>query len=225
MGLAVIFVDIAARKNHTFRELRDTSEQIGRGLRYQWGWKKGDVMALFTPNSADIGAVTFGTHWAGGIVCPVNNLFTVGELASQLKSSGAKGLATHLANLEVAREAALIVGVPLDRIILIGDPDPKGRVKHISSLRNTTKLAEKVSINPKEDLAFLVYSSGTTALPKGVMLSHENIVANILQNSIPDEDKTNWRNDRMIGFLPMYHIYGKFDEQTLCLYLSLPVGN
>ena len=70
MDLAVIFVDIAVGKNHTFRELRDTSEQIGRGLRYQWGWQKGDVMALFAPNSADIGAIAFGTHWAGGIVCP-----------------------------------------------------------------------------------------------------------------------------------------------------------
>jgi 4-coumarate--CoA ligase len=224
MDLAVIFVDIAAGKDHTFRELRDTSEQIGRGLHYHWGWQKGDVMALFAPNSADIGAITFGTHWAGGIVCPVNNLFTVMELASQLKSSGAKGLTTHLAGLEVAREAASIVGLPLDRIILIGDPDPKGKMKHLSSVRNTTNFVEKVPINPKEDLAFLVYSSGTTGLPKGVMLSHENIVANILQNSIPDADMTNWRNDRMIGFLPMYHIYGGFDEQPLWS-LSLPFGN
>ncbi len=133
MDLAVIFVDIAAGKDHTFHELRDSTEKIGRGLRYQWGWQKGDVMALFAPNSAGIVAITFGTHWAGGIVCPVNNLFAVMKLASQLKLLGAKGLTTHLAGVEVAREAASIVGLPLDRIILIGDPNPKGRIKHSHS--------------------------------------------------------------------------------------------
>jgi 4-coumarate--CoA ligase len=206
--LTVIYVDISSGKEYTFRELLNTSEQIGRGLQHQWRWQKGDVMALFAPNSADIAAITFGTLWAGGVICPVNNLFTVGELASQLKLSGARGLTTNLANLEVASEAAIIAGLPLDRIILIGDSDPKGRAKHFLSMRSTTKLAEKASIIPKEDIAFLVYSSGTTGLPKGVMLSHENMVANTLQNSIPDEDMTNWKNDRSIGFLPMYHIYG-----------------
>jgi 4-coumarate--CoA ligase len=167
-------------------------------------------MALFSPNSADIGAIVSGTHWAGGIICPVNNLYTVGELASLLKSSGAKALTTHLTCLDIAREAALIVGLPLNRVILIGDPDPKGKTKHFSSLRDSTNIGGKVSINPKEDLSFLVYSSGTTGLPKGVMLSHENIVANILQQNTLETDTTTWQNDSMISFLPIFHIYGKF---------------
>ena len=208
-------MDIAVQKKHTFRELRSISTEIGRGLRSQWKWQKGDVMALFSPNSGDIGSITMGTLWAGGIVCPANNLYTVGELVSILKSSGAKALTTHLECLEVAREAALIAGLPLNRIILIGDPDPKGGIKHFLSLRESTKAVEKVLINPKEDLAFLVYSSGTTGLPKGVMLSHENIVANVLQNNSAEKQSTNWRNDSIISFLPMFHIYGKFGRQML----------
>jgi acyl-CoA synthetase (AMP-forming)/AMP-acid ligase II len=201
-------VDISTNKKHTFRELRNTSIKFGRGLQSQLKWQKGDVVALFSPNSGDIGAIVSGTHWAGGIVCPVNNLYTVGELASLLKSSEAKALITHLTCIEIAREAALIVGLPLNRVILVGDPDVEGKTRHFSSLLNSTNIGEKVSINPKEDISFLVYSSGTTGLPKGVMLSHENIVSNILQTNSLEPDMTSWKNDSMISFLPMFHIYG-----------------
>ncbi|KIX00172.1 uncharacterized protein Z518_10309 [Rhinocladiella mackenziei CBS 650.93] len=204
----VIFVDITAQKQHTFRDVRQAATLFGQGLRQEWKWQKGDVMALFTPNSAEIGAVTFGTHWAGGVVCPFNNLYTVGELASQLKSSQAKGLATHVTCLEVAREAALLVGLPLDRIILIGGRDSKGRFQHFSDVQGASTAIERATIDPKEDLVFLVYSSGTTGLPKGVMLTHQNVMANLLQTSVMDANLTDWRIDRTIGFLPMYHIYG-----------------
>jgi long-subunit acyl-CoA synthetase (AMP-forming) len=211
----VIFVDNATSKKHTFHELRRTSIEVGRGLIKQWNWQKGDIMAVFAPNCADIATIMSATLWAGGIVCPINNLYTVGELASLLKSSGAKAITTHVSCLEVAREAALIVGLAHNRIILIGEPDPKEIGRHFSSLRDSTNTGESVNVNPKEDLAFLVYSSGTTGLPKGVMLSHENIVANILQSCTPEAAMINWKNDSMISFLPMFHIYGKLVSQIL----------
>jgi 4-coumarate--CoA ligase len=164
---------------------------------------------LFAPNNTEIAPVTFGTLWAGGVVCPFNNLYTVGELVSQLKSSQAKALVTHAACLEVAREAALLVGLPLDRIILVGPRDTKERFRHFSELQSPTSDVRKVAVDPKTDLAYLVYSSGTTGLPKGVMLTHENIVANLLQGAVQDDDHMHWSRDRTIGFLPMYHIYGE----------------
>ncbi|KIW30608.1 uncharacterized protein PV07_06341 [Cladophialophora immunda] len=204
----VVYVDVAAQQQHTLRDVRDAARRFGQGVQSQWNWRKGDVMAVFTPNSAEIAPVTFGTLWAGGIACPFNNLYTVGELVSQLKSSQAKALTTHVACLETAREAALLAGLPLDRIILVGPRDPKGRFQHFSDLQGSSTVVEKVSIDPKEDLAFLVYSSGTTGLPKGVMLTHENIVTNLLQGIVMDAQRTHWSRDRTIGFLPLYHIYG-----------------
>ena len=165
-------------------------------------------MAVFTPNCADIGAMIFGTLWAGGVVCPINNLCKAEELTSYLKSSGAKGLTTHISCLDIAEEAARSAGLPPDRIVLVGEPRIDVRAKHFSSWESIETEVEKVSINPNDDLAFLVYSSGTTGLPKGVMLSHENMVVNVLQNNTMDEGNTKWNIDRTIGFLPMYHIYG-----------------
>ena len=105
-----------------------------RGL---WDWQKGDVLGLFTPNCIDFPPIVWGSHYAGGIVSPANPGYRVDELAFQLKDSGAKALVTQLPVLKVALEAAKRVGIPEDRIILMGDErDPENRIKHFSSVRN-----------------------------------------------------------------------------------------
>jgi 4-coumarate--CoA ligase len=175
------------------------------------------VLALFTPNSIDTPVLMWGTLWAGGIVSPANPGYTVEELAFQLKNSGAKGIATQVSALSVAREAAKRVGIPEDRIVLIGDErDPEARIKHFSSIRNISGAVRyrKQKVNPEKDVAFLVYSSGTTGVPKGVMLSHRNIVANIMQQVTGEGGMLSWnggpdgKGDRVLAFLPFYHIYG-----------------
>ncbi|KAJ9628140.1 hypothetical protein H2204_009542 [Knufia peltigerae] len=206
----VILVDVTTRTQHTYRHICETAEKFGKGLKSHWNWQKGDVMAIFSPNSAEIASATFGTQWAGGVVCPFNNQYTTTELASQLKSSQSKGLLTHVTCLQVAREAARLAGLPWSRIIVVGEQDPEGRCRHYSSLFDDSTAIKKASIDPENDLSFLVYSSGTTGLPKGVMLSHKNIVANVLQVTIPDLGNVNWQRDQYLGFLPMYHIYGEF---------------
>lgn len=182
-----------------------------------WDWQKGDVLALYTPNCIDTPAITWGTHWAGGIVSPANPGYTLDELCHQLKDSGARAIITQLPQLDIALQAAKKVGIAEDRIALIGDAkDPAGRVKHFTSVRNIsgTQRFRRAKIDADKDLAFLVYSSGTTGLPKGVMLSHRNIIANTLQVTAAEEPlspkptKENPDGDAILAFLPFFHIYG-----------------
>lgn len=205
------------QRYYTFLEAKEASLQFGKGLQNNYGWQHGDVLALFTPNSIDIPIVSWGTHWAGGVVSPANPAYTPDELAYQLTDSGAKLLVTQLPLLATALKAAEASGIPLGRIILIGDQqDCDGRFPHFTSIRGGPgKSYQKAIIKPESDLAFLVYSSGTTGLPKGVMLSHRNIVANILQMHVGDGGNLSWnsgsdgKGDRVLGVLPFYHIYGQ----------------
>ncbi|RII05543.1 AMP-dependent synthetase/ligase [Alternaria sp. MG1] len=161
-----------------------------------------------TPNQIDIVPAIFGTQLVGGVVCPLNFMYTVDELVSQLTSSKAKGLLTNTTCLDVACKAASKVGLPLDRILLVGNYKPTTTaVRHFSTLKSSSSV-KPVTIDPKEDLAYLVYSSGTTGVPKGVMLTHENIITNTVQKLAADGRGQDWRTDKSIGFLPMYHIYG-----------------
>lgn len=206
-------------RSYTYAQLRVAATDFGRGLKALWKWKRGDVLAFFTPNDVDTPAVTCGVLWAGGVASPANPLYTVDELSFQLADSGAKGLVTQVEFLGKAREAARKAGIPEDRIILLGERgDPEGRTRHWSSMRPTayTSRYAKTKVRAKTGLAFLVYSSGTTGLPKGVKLTHYNVVANLLQNDQMDGAHLRpfggpgGSGDRTLGVLPFFHIYVSF---------------
>ena len=160
----MIYIDAITQRQYTYADVRSTTLAFGQGLKSLFNWKKGDVVPLFTPNSIDTPAVTWGTHWAGGVICPANPGYTATELAHQLKDSAAKILLTQKALLPVAREAAKLAGLSEAMILLLGDErDPEGKFKHFTSIRNfgASDSTQKAPINPAKDLAFLVYSSGT----------------------------------------------------------------
>ena len=138
-------------------------------------------------------------------------------MAFQLKDAGAKAIVTQAPFLGVAKLAAKRAGIPEDRIILMGDlRDDSRQIKHFSAIRNVagTNRYRRTKIDPKKDLAFLVYSSGTTGHPKGVMLCHENIISNILMLKAGESGNITWdggpdgKGDNTLAFLPFFHIYG-----------------
>lgn len=212
-------------RSYTYAQLRVAATDFGRSLQALWNWRHGDVLAFYTPNDVDTPALTCGVLWAGGVASPANPLYTVDELAFQLKDSGAKGLVTQVNFLSQAREAARKVGIPEERIVLLGEKaDPEGRTRHWSSMRRTSYASRyaQTQLQPKKDLAFLVYSSGTTGLPKGVRLTHTNVVSQLLQNEQMDgthlrpSGGPGGRGDRLLGVLPFFHIYVSASLRSEC---------
>ncbi|KAJ8124968.1 hypothetical protein O1611_g8671 [Lasiodiplodia mahajangana] len=230
-----IYIDAGTKRSYTWLQVKNTAIEFGRGLRSQWGFKKGDVLGFFTPNSVDYAPVFFGVHYVGGVASTANPTYTAKELAFQMKDSGAKGIVTQLPMLSVAREAARIIGLPEDRIILLGDGrDPSGKFKHFTEIKPTGLLGAlnlgPTRVDPKTDLAFLVYSSGTTGLPKGVQLTHYNIVANIAQlegvdmfNGIHHSGGPDGQGDKQLAILPFFHVYGLTCIALQGIRLGLPV--
>ncbi|PTB36552.1 uncharacterized protein TrAFT101_010433 [Trichoderma asperellum] len=205
-----LFVDCDSGRSYSLNDVKRLALEFGKGLSHVLNWKKGHVMGLFTPNNIDVPVVNFAVHWAGGVASPANPTYTPEELANQLQDSGAKALITQKPFLEVARKAAALAGLPVDRILLLGDGrDETGVHRHWTDItaRGASVQPQKAAIDPKKDLAYLVYSSGTTGLPKGVMLTHYNLVAQAMQMR-RDERGLSYDVDSQLGVLPFFHIYG-----------------
>jgi acyl-CoA synthetase (AMP-forming)/AMP-acid ligase II len=170
---------------------------------------------MFASNCIDTGPLTWGTHWAAGVVSPANPAYSATELAFQLKNSESKALLTQPALLETAFEAAKIAGIPRNRILVIGD-EKCGEAQHFVDFIQSAKDIPKArrTVQAPEDLAYIPYSSGTTGLPKGVMLTQRNMVANCIQVDSPQKELS-WNGgpggngDIVLAVLPFYHAYGQ----------------
>jgi acyl-CoA synthetase (AMP-forming)/AMP-acid ligase II len=157
----------------------------------------------------------------GGVTTTCNPLYTTEELVKQLKISGAKWIFTVGPFLEKVKDAAQQVGMDADKICVFGEAE--GAVPLKAFFANEGNAVPQVSINPKEDLLVLPFSSGTTGLPKGVMLTHYNVIANILQYL--GFEGTSLRQDEvLLAVLPFFHIYGMVPIMCFSLMIGWTVG-
>lgn len=199
------------KRSYTWQSVREAADAFGKGLRNQWDWAKNDVLCIYAPNDVDFAAIVYGTLYAGGIVTPANPAYSANELEFQLRNSEAKALVTTKQFLDTAQKACQKAGIPSDRIILLGEErDESHKFKRWTNIRATSGAVRyrRRKMDPDQDLAFLAYSSGTTGLPKGVMLSHRNIIADVL---LINGAVGNWYKggeDKILGVLPFFHIYG-----------------
>jgi 4-coumarate--CoA ligase len=137
-------------------------------------------------------------------VSPANPAYTAEELLHQLQDSHAKAIITIPELLPIAIAAANKASIPKDRIILFKQPTEG--YKHYTEIMSSNLAPPTTGRIDPDDLAFLAYSSGTTGLPKGVMLSHGNVVSNTLQGSAVEAKFLSWNEDKIPSFLPFYHI-------------------
>jgi acyl-CoA synthetase (AMP-forming)/AMP-acid ligase II len=163
------------------------------------GIRKGDVVAMWSPNSPEYAVVFHAVARLGAVITTANPVATPDELARQLTDAGARLLVTTAAQVDRARAAIAETDRP---ITLITTDEAPG----VASLGSIARDADPppVTIVPAEDVMALPYSSGTTGLPKGVMLTHRNLVANLMQiDALEDRDLR-----AFVGVLPFFHIYG-----------------
>ena len=190
-------IDASTGKVLTYAELDDAVRRLAGGL-IDAGLAKGEVVAIMAPNCPEYGIVFHGVAFAGGVVTTVNPTYTEGEVHHQLVDAGATRLVTVGPFLETA--TAAMVGTDVRELFVIGGADGYASLESLYG----EPLAEQVPVD-LDDVVVLPYSSGTTGLSKGVMLTHRNLVSNIVQSlSAIDVGP----DDAFVAVLPFFHIYG-----------------
>ncbi len=194
----IAFIDGETGATRTFRQVISDSQRVAAGYA-SLGLKPGEVMALYSPNTFDWPIAYYGVLLAGGIVTTVNPLYTSHELQRQLQDTGAVMIVTAPDQIERVEQASL--GTNLRTTIVFGESSEH---ESFATLLETEAAPPSLDLNP-EDVCLLPSSSGTTGLPKAVILTHQAIVANICQSlgaGLWDED------DILLNALPLYHLAG-----------------
>jgi acyl-CoA synthetase (AMP-forming)/AMP-acid ligase II len=192
-------VDATTDRSLTFAELTDAVNRTAAGLAAR-GFQKGEVFAIHALNCPEYAIAFLGVARLGGICTMISPLFNEAELTTQLKDSGAKYLLTDPQLSDPALAAARAVNI--SEVFALGEID--GATPFCSLLDNSGRVPS-VEIDPRSDIVALPYSSGTTGLPKGVMLTHYNLVATLRQMETVDVLRS---QDTTICVVPCYHLYG-----------------
>lgn len=190
----VAFISVEGQE-HTFGRTWEACLRLGRLLQDR-GLEKGDRVAIFSANAPEYFVAFYGTLLAGGVVTTLNPLYKEREVLHQMEDCQATAIFAMRALLPMVH--AVREHLP--------------QLQHVFAIEDVWTLSEEappeprpVPLSPQEDLAALPYSSGTTGLPKGVMLSHSNLAANVRQTlatGLVDSYSV------LLDFLPFYHIYG-----------------
>ncbi|MGE7600964.1 AMP-binding protein [Peribacillus sp. NPDC097675] len=230
-------------KELTFKEVYESSTKFASYLK-SIGLKKGERVAVMLPNCPQGVISFFGILMAGGVVVQTNPTYTERELHQQLKDSGAKIILAM--DILFPRVTVASQGTEIEHIIVTAIKDylpfPKNliypfiqkkeygivvKVEHAGNHHLFTEIMkQKISgevaepIDVDNDLALLQYTGGTTGTPKGVMLTHKNLIANTAMcNAWLYRCKRG--EERVLAILPFFHVYG----MTTVLVLSVMEGN
>ena len=197
----IAIVDGASGAETTYRQLIGQINLVAGALAAR-GIGLGDVVALHSPNVPAFAAVFHGILRSGATATTVNALYTGEEMGTQLSDSKARFLFTVSPLLAAAKDAASRAGIADDHVVVLDGAEGHPSLRDLLTENNP---APQVRFDPAEQIAVLPYSSGTTGRPKGVILTHRNLVANVAQ-SLPllGADAAS----RVLAVLPFFHIYG-----------------
>ncbi len=199
LGDKPAFIEGLTDRIVTYGQLASSIAKVASSLAAR-GFSKGDVLAIYSPNLPEYAIAFHAVATLGGITTTVNPSYTVQELVYQLNDAGAKYLLTIPDLIEQASEAASQSKV--EEVFVFGEAT---RATSFSVLLEGEAEVPSIHIDPQKDLVALLYSSGTTGLPKGVMHTHHSLLTNLhqFQNCEPMS-----KADTVIGVLPFFHCYG-----------------
>ncbi|KAI8391662.1 uncharacterized protein BYT42DRAFT_557637 [Radiomyces spectabilis] len=209
-----ILIDGNSGKTLSYAQVRDQCSRLAAGWRDQLGLKKGDVVAVFAPNQYDHALLYFSILGAQCTVTPGNPNYTKAEFEHQLRTSNAQAIVTVPELLPTLSQLATECGIPRERVLLFGDRAVDGYQSFYSLMSNRSITYPLPESNAADDVAFICFSSGTTGVAKGVMLTHRNFVAQMLIVTLFEYPHGAPETDVILAFLPFYHIFGL---TTLCL--------
>lgn len=201
-------------KTYTYKELDTMVENVAASLKNK-GVNKGDRVAIMLPNCPQYPISYYAILRCGAVVVQVNPMYQQDELLYVLNDSGVKVLIVLddlLPIVESVKEKTSLISMV--------DVSLNGDCKFTRLLSNEELPAPQVKIDPKEDVAVIQYTGGTTGRSKGAMLTHYNLVANTVQSYALAKVKYELGKEKALTIAPLFHVYG----MTSCMNVTFYIG-
>ncbi len=201
--VAIVDASTSPPRRITYAQYGELLERLARGF-VAAGIQPGEAIAIYLANSWEFAAAYHAATLTGAIPTPLNPSYREREVRYQLENSGAAMLVTSgslIRNINLE-------GLPALRRIYVTREATAGADNFETLLQSASPALPSPAAGPEQAVAALPYSSGTTGLPKGVMLSHSNLVTNVFQLLTPGEEAAFRPGESALCFLPLYHIYG-----------------
>jgi len=221
------YINAQTKEKVSYTEVKTYTTHLSTALVKRYGLKQGQTVALFSPNTVWYPVAMLGTLRAGGVVSGASPAYNVEEMTYALQTADAKFLFTVPQSMDVAAAAARNAGISKDRVFLL-----EGEMKGYTTMKELLELGrsysdggqvEQFKLPPgkknKDVCGFLSFSSGTTGLPKAVMIAHSNVIAQCLQI----QQITPQSLRRILAVLPLFHITGLVHQLHLPVLLNANV--
>jgi acyl-CoA synthetase (AMP-forming)/AMP-acid ligase II len=195
----VAAVDVSGSGGYTYGELAVAVRRVATGLAER-GFNPGDTLAMLAPNVPEYPIAFHAAALAGGTVVVLNPIDTVEDLATHLNEADARFLVTMPS--EIGKADELSTRTKVEEIIVFGEADG---ATPFAELLAADDAPPSPVISPREDVVALLHSSGSTGYPKGVMLTHRNMVANVYQTSVVAPLA---QGEKVLAVPPFHHAFG-----------------
>ncbi|KAJ4423669.1 hypothetical protein N0V82_001692 [Gnomoniopsis sp. IMI 355080] len=205
------YVDAHTKERVSWKDVKEYATYLSTALVEQYGFKPEQTLSLFSRNTIWYPVTLFAATRVGGVVSGASPAYNVEEMTHALRTANARFIATHPTSIQVAAEAARNVGIPKEHIFLL-----EGSLEGYTTVQDLIRIGKTYGQSQapefripstkknKDVCAFLSFSSGTTGLPKAVMIAHQNVIAQALQmvQLTPADHK------KVLCVLPLFHITG-----------------